>query len=222
MGQNQDIIAASARRRIRPGSRPPGGHLRAVRQRAGLPHCSHLRPPQGADPGGGADRSMTPSIWRKSCASSLTAGTSRCSCFPGYHVLALKFLSYHNETAAERIRVLYRLTSDDTPPVVIAPVSALLQRLIPRRELNPLRRAHRGRRGNRPRAPDGQAHRRRLPADRHRRGARGFFRARRDPGRVLAALPGPAANRVFRRPGGKPALLRCRPTSAGRARWPKP
>jgi transcription-repair coupling factor (superfamily II helicase) len=55
--------------------------------------------------------------------------------FPGYHAQALKFLSYHNETAAERIRVLYRLTSDDTPPVVIAPAPALLQRLIPRREL---------------------------------------------------------------------------------------
>lgn len=56
--------------------------------------------------------------------------------FPGCHVLPLKFLSYHNETAAERLRVLYRLMSDDTPTVVIAPVSALIQRLIPRRELN--------------------------------------------------------------------------------------
>jgi transcription-repair coupling factor (superfamily II helicase) len=56
--------------------------------------------------------------------------------FPGCHVLPLKFLSYHNETAAERLRVLYRLMSEDTPAVVIAPVSALMQRLIPRRELN--------------------------------------------------------------------------------------
>jgi transcription-repair coupling factor (superfamily II helicase) len=56
--------------------------------------------------------------------------------FPGHHFLPLRFLSYHNETAAERIRVLYRLMSGDISPVVVAPVSALLQRLIPRGELN--------------------------------------------------------------------------------------
>jgi transcription-repair coupling factor (superfamily II helicase) len=56
--------------------------------------------------------------------------------FPSYHLLPFKFLSYHNETAAERIRVLYRMMMDDVPPVVVVPVQALLQRLVPREEIS--------------------------------------------------------------------------------------
>jgi transcription-repair coupling factor (superfamily II helicase) len=56
--------------------------------------------------------------------------------FPGCQALPLKFLSFQSETAAERLRVLYRLMSDDARSVVIAPVSALMQRVIPRRELS--------------------------------------------------------------------------------------
>jgi len=46
--------------------------------------------------------------------------------FPSYHQLPFKFLSYHNETASERIRVLYRMLIDEVPPVVVVPVQALL------------------------------------------------------------------------------------------------
>jgi len=56
--------------------------------------------------------------------------------FPPYHLLPFKYVSYHNETAAERIRVLYRLLMDEAPCVVVAPVQALLQRLIPRQEIS--------------------------------------------------------------------------------------
>jgi transcription-repair coupling factor (superfamily II helicase) len=55
--------------------------------------------------------------------------------FPAYHLMPFKFLAYHSETAAERIRVLYRLMADEIPPVVVAPVQALLRRVIPRREI---------------------------------------------------------------------------------------
>jgi transcription-repair coupling factor (superfamily II helicase) len=56
--------------------------------------------------------------------------------FPSYHLLPFKFLPYHNETAAERVRVLYRMLTDETPPVVVVPVQALLQRLVPRQEIS--------------------------------------------------------------------------------------
>ena len=56
--------------------------------------------------------------------------------FPSYHLLPFKFISYHNETASERIRVLYRLLMDEVPSVVVAPVQALLQRLVPREEIS--------------------------------------------------------------------------------------
>lgn len=56
--------------------------------------------------------------------------------FPGYNILPFKQLSYHNETAAKRIRTLYRLLSDKDPRIVIAPVSVLLQKLIPKQKLS--------------------------------------------------------------------------------------
>ncbi|MEJ5359762.1 MAG: transcription-repair coupling factor [Desulfobacterales bacterium] len=55
--------------------------------------------------------------------------------FPPYPQVTFKAISAHNLTAAERIRVLYRLTAGEEPPVVIAPVQALLQRVLPRAEL---------------------------------------------------------------------------------------
>jgi transcription-repair coupling factor (superfamily II helicase) len=55
--------------------------------------------------------------------------------FPAYHVLPFKNLSYHNQTAAERIRTLYSLASGESAPVVVASVDALLQKLIPKKEL---------------------------------------------------------------------------------------
>ena len=56
--------------------------------------------------------------------------------FPSYHLLPFKFLSYHNQTASERIRVLYRLMSEAEPLVVVTTAPALLQRLVPRQELS--------------------------------------------------------------------------------------
>ena len=56
--------------------------------------------------------------------------------FPAYHLLPFKFLSYHNQTASERIRVLYQLMTATTPIAAVATIPALLQRLVPRQELN--------------------------------------------------------------------------------------
>lgn len=51
--------------------------------------------------------------------------------FPPYNVSPYKSLSYHNETAAKRIEVLYALMENPSPMVVI-PVGALLQKTIPK------------------------------------------------------------------------------------------
>jgi transcription-repair coupling factor (superfamily II helicase) len=55
--------------------------------------------------------------------------------FPPYNILPFKFLSYHNQTAGHRIRVLHRLMEADIPPIVVTTVDALLQKIIPRQEL---------------------------------------------------------------------------------------
>ena len=55
--------------------------------------------------------------------------------FPPYNILPFKFLSYHNETAAHRIRVLYRLLAESRPSIVVTTVDALLQKIIPRQEI---------------------------------------------------------------------------------------
>lgn len=59
-----------------------------------------------------------------------------CLFFPSYNLLPYKFLSYHNETAARRISVLYQIDNDQAPPVVITTPEAILQKLIPRNVLN--------------------------------------------------------------------------------------
>lgn len=59
-----------------------------------------------------------------------------CLFFPSYNLLPYKFLSYHNETAAKRISALYRINAEQTPPVVVTTPEAILQKLIPRKELN--------------------------------------------------------------------------------------
>ena len=56
--------------------------------------------------------------------------------FPPYNILPYKFISYHNETAARRIGTLYRLMSDDSPQIVITTAEALMQKVIPREEIN--------------------------------------------------------------------------------------
>ncbi len=56
--------------------------------------------------------------------------------FPSYHLMPFKFLSYHNQTASERIRGLYRLMTEPGPLIVVTSIQALLQRLVPRQELS--------------------------------------------------------------------------------------
>ncbi|OQY04853.1 MAG: transcription-repair coupling factor [Desulfobacteraceae bacterium 4572_123] len=56
--------------------------------------------------------------------------------FPPYNILPFKFLSYHNETAARRIRTLYQLIEGDEPAIVVTTVEALLQKIIPRKEIS--------------------------------------------------------------------------------------
>ena len=55
--------------------------------------------------------------------------------FPPYNITPFKYLSYHNETAAKRIRSLYQLIVGDVPPVVVTTISALMQRILPKQEL---------------------------------------------------------------------------------------
>jgi transcription-repair coupling factor (superfamily II helicase) len=55
--------------------------------------------------------------------------------FPPYNILPFKFLSYHNETAGHRIRVLHQLMEFTQPPIVVTTVDALLQKIIPRQEI---------------------------------------------------------------------------------------
>lgn len=55
--------------------------------------------------------------------------------FPVYNILPFKMVSYHNETAARRIRTLYRLTAASRPPLLVTSVEGLMGRLIPRHEI---------------------------------------------------------------------------------------
>ncbi|MEJ2284808.1 MAG: transcription-repair coupling factor [Desulfobacterales bacterium] len=55
--------------------------------------------------------------------------------FPPYNILPFKFLSYHNETAGHRIRVLHQLLEARIPPIVVTTVDALMQKIIPRQEI---------------------------------------------------------------------------------------
>ena len=55
--------------------------------------------------------------------------------FPPYNILPFKFLSYHSETAAQRICALYNIIESKTPPIVVTSVDALLQRVIPKQEI---------------------------------------------------------------------------------------
>ncbi|MBA2881688.1 transcription-repair coupling factor (superfamily II helicase) [Desulfosalsimonas propionicica] len=56
--------------------------------------------------------------------------------FSPYNILPFKRVSYHNEIAARRIRILYQLaTGHRDAGLVVAPVETLLQQIIPRQEL---------------------------------------------------------------------------------------
>ncbi len=55
--------------------------------------------------------------------------------FPPYNILPSKILTYHTKTAARRIKSLYEMATRGGPFVVVTTVDAMLQKLIPRREL---------------------------------------------------------------------------------------
>ena len=57
--------------------------------------------------------------------------------FPPYNILPFKQIAYHNETAAQRIHLLYRLVSETAGSMIILlPAETLLQQLIPKAILN--------------------------------------------------------------------------------------
>lgn len=63
-------------------------------------------------------------------------GSGECAChyFPSYNILASQALSYHNETAAQRIGTLYRLATGEAS-VVVTTIGAMMQKLLPKEEL---------------------------------------------------------------------------------------
>ena len=56
--------------------------------------------------------------------------------FPPYNISPFRHLSYHNETAANRIGTLYKMMTAESPPIVVTTVEACLQKILPRNELN--------------------------------------------------------------------------------------
>jgi len=55
--------------------------------------------------------------------------------FPPYNISAFKYISYHNETAARRISILYKVMESEMPSIVVTTVDALLQKNIPKQEI---------------------------------------------------------------------------------------
>jgi len=55
--------------------------------------------------------------------------------FPAYNILPFKYLAYHNETAARRIKVLYTLLDAPRAPIVVTTIGAFLKRVIPKSEM---------------------------------------------------------------------------------------
>ncbi len=55
--------------------------------------------------------------------------------FPPYNILPFKFIAYHNDTAAKRIEILYRLITHERPPLIVTTIAALLQKIVPKKTL---------------------------------------------------------------------------------------
>jgi len=55
--------------------------------------------------------------------------------FPPYNLLPIKFLASHNETAATRIRTLYRIVQREMPPVIVTTTGAVMKKIIPKQRL---------------------------------------------------------------------------------------
>ncbi|MGA6926121.1 MAG: transcription-repair coupling factor [Desulfosarcina sp.] len=52
--------------------------------------------------------------------------------FPAYNISPFRFMSYHNETAAQRIRTLYGMIDGSRAQATVTTIAALRQRLIPK------------------------------------------------------------------------------------------
>src|SRR6056297_688173 len=67
----------------------------------------------------------------------LGQGNREIAVFPAYNILPFKQIAYHNETAAQRIRLLYRLGTNTADAMIfLLPAETLLQRLIPKSIIN--------------------------------------------------------------------------------------
>ncbi len=55
--------------------------------------------------------------------------------FPAYNVTAYKPMAFHNETAAQRISILHRITEAPKEPVIVTTIAALSQKLLPKKAL---------------------------------------------------------------------------------------
>ncbi|WP_299981386.1 transcription-repair coupling factor [Desulfobacula sp.] len=57
--------------------------------------------------------------------------------FPGYHILPFKSLSYHKETSTNRLAALSKIMNSTSEPlIVVTVVDTILQKLIPKKEIN--------------------------------------------------------------------------------------
>ncbi|MBU2452638.1 MAG: transcription-repair coupling factor, partial [Proteobacteria bacterium] len=57
--------------------------------------------------------------------------------FPGYHILPFKSLSYHKETSTNRLAALSKIINSGVEPLIIVTVvETILQKLIPKKDLN--------------------------------------------------------------------------------------
>jgi len=57
--------------------------------------------------------------------------------FPGYHIQPFKSLSYHKETSTNRLAALSKIMNSSSEPlVVVTVVDTILQKLIPKKEIN--------------------------------------------------------------------------------------
>jgi len=57
--------------------------------------------------------------------------------FPGYHILPFKSLDYHKETSTNRLAALSKIMNSGVQPlIIVAVVDTILQKLIPKKNLN--------------------------------------------------------------------------------------
>jgi len=58
------------------------------------------------------------------------------SFFPSHNILPFKNLSYHSETTANRVKLLYKMVMGENPPILVTTIDAVLQKLMPQSELS--------------------------------------------------------------------------------------